>query len=345
MDRAPEDTVRVSRHDLARDPMVWDATGAMFVVFAVITASLWALFPELHHARMLVLAAWLLVVALCVLLREPAGVGDVSSHLLLVAVSLSVSISTVVYAPAASAAPLGTALFIGPLTSVRLVSRGQIVAHQLLAAALLLAPVAVGYHSLGSALCATAVVLSMWQVCAASTVVLERAEAQGRQLEHLVRRDPLTGLGNRRLLEERLAYEIQRHNGGQSLSVIALDLNGFKELNDQVGHSAGDDLLRTVARVLEATVRTQDTVVRQGGDEFCILAPNTDACEAERLGEAVRDAIATITARGCSVTTGLGTATYPADVADCEALLEAADARLRGDKLRPVPEPAHTRAA
>ena len=67
----------------------------------------------------------------------------------------------------------------------------------------------------------------------------------------------------------------RRH--GRPLSLIVIDLDGFKEVNDTLGHPVGDQLLRQVADSLAETVRDQDTVVRQGGDEFCVLAPETDA--------------------------------------------------------------------
>ncbi|MBJ7328486.1 MAG: GGDEF domain-containing protein [Solirubrobacteraceae bacterium] len=166
------------------------------------------------------------------------------------------------------------------------------------------------------------------------------AEAQGGMLEQLVRRDPLTGVGNRRVLGERLDYEIARHaRVGTPLTLLVLDLNGFKHVNDEIGHAAGDQLLREVGAVLAGGLRGHDTVVRPGGDEFCVVAPETSAEDAERLVAGIRGMLATIDAAGAPLTAAIGAATFPADAADAGALLEAADARQREDKVGSVGGP------
>ena len=89
--------------------------------------------------------------------------------------------------------------------------------------------------------------------------------------------DPVTGAANRRSLMSRAEYEIARHRrADQTFALVMLDLDGFKQLNDRFGHAAGDDLLRDVAGALRRAMRAQDTVARFGGDEFCVLAPETD---------------------------------------------------------------------
>ena len=97
-------------------------------------------------------------------------------------------------------------------------------------------------------------------------------------MRELAGRDPLTDVGNYRLLHERLHYELHRHQrvNGQ-LAVLLIDLDRFKQVNERLGHAAGDDVLRRVALTLRGAVRQQDTVARQGGDEFAVLAPDTDA--------------------------------------------------------------------
>jgi diguanylate cyclase (GGDEF)-like protein len=167
-------------------------------------------------------------------------------------------------------------------------------------------------------------------IVVASIVMLlrEGLEERQRELELLAVRDPLTGVGNYRLLSERLEYEIRRHRrSGGSLTVMLLDLDGFKEINDTLGHLTGDRVLHEVAAALAGTVRAQDTLARQGGDEFSILAPDTDEEQAGRLAVRVREAVRAAT-HG-SLTTSIGWVSYPTGSEDPEMLLTLADSNLR----------------
>ena len=157
-------------------------------------------------------------------------------------------------------------------------------------------------------------------------------------LKLLSQQDALTGLGNRRLLHERLNYEITRHRRhSRRFSLLALDLDGFKQVNDRFGHPAGDEILREVARSLERAVRDQDTVVRLGGDEFCVLAPETTWEDAERLAErlaaAVEGAVGGLDMLGVSV----GYAVFPDEGWTPEHLLARADAAEIDVKRRKRP--------
>lgn len=107
----------------------------------------------------------------------------------------------------------------------------------------------------------------------------ERACDHGRQLESLVRNDPLTGLGNRRLLAERMSMAIAHaRRKKRSMAAIYLDLDGFKQINDTLGHGVGDALLKMVADRLTSMVREEDTLVRMGGDEFVIVISDLGGC-------------------------------------------------------------------
>jgi diguanylate cyclase (GGDEF)-like protein len=216
---------------------------------------------------------------------------------------------------------------------VRLGKRLQVAAHVVLATGLISALALTGYVPLAIGLSLMLVIVVIWAMAISHVAYLEAAEEQGAQLHQLVRRDPLTGLGNRRALDEQVEYELQRaRRSGLGMAVVSLDLNGFKALNDELGHSAGDDLLRHVADLLRGAVRESDTVVRQGGDEFCVLLPETDAARAEKLSETLRAAVRRASPDGYPISTGVGIAVFPTDGESPAALLRVADARLIQDK-------------
>ncbi|MBI3940611.1 MAG: GGDEF domain-containing protein [Acidobacteria bacterium] len=113
----------------------------------------------------------------------------------------------------------------------------------------------------------------------------ERFEAQ---LSHLANHDPLTGLFNRRRFEEELAHHLKAAGRyGTRGALLWLDLDGFKGVNDSLGHQAGDRFLVSLARLLEKQVRETDIIARLGGDEFAILSPNIDSEPAQALGRKI----------------------------------------------------------
>jgi diguanylate cyclase (GGDEF)-like protein len=162
-----------------------------------------------------------------------------------------------------------------------------------------------------------------------------RLERERDAMRRFALRDPLTGLANRRALDERLGYEIARHTRhGESFAVLALDLDGFKLVNDRFGHDAGDELLREAAAALVEVVRAQDTVVRLGGDEFCVLAPQTGQASADHLIARVRGALASVTDGVSGLSASMGTAVFPVDGTTPEALLATADLAALDAKRR-----------
>jgi diguanylate cyclase (GGDEF)-like protein len=115
-----------------------------------------------------------------------------------------------------------------------------------------------------------------------------------QQLHAMALHDPLTGLHNRKALEERLQGELARARRHQSpLSVLAIDVDHFKQINDRYGHQGGDRVLCALAEVFRETVRDADLLFRQGGDEFIILLPETGAEQAHCLAQRLRAALAT----------------------------------------------------
>ncbi|TDC35751.1 diguanylate cyclase [Micromonospora sp. 15K316] len=150
--------------------------------------------------------------------------------------------------------------------------------------------------------------------------------------------DPLTGLWNYRYLRESIRREVERASRfGRMLSVLALDLDRFKDVNDTYGHAAGDTVLAEFARRLRGEIREVDLAFRQGGEEFVLLLPETDArgaaIVAERLGAAIRDTSMPVEAHAAApvpvrVTVSIGIAVYPDHASTGQEVLEAADDAL-----------------
>jgi len=157
--------------------------------------------------------------------------------------------------------------------------------------------------------------------------------ALGRQADRLdeaSRTDPLTGLGNRRLLHERLGLECARSGRyAEPLSLLLMDLDGLKQVNDLRGHRAGDALLRRIADIVAAELRQVDLAARWGGDEFAVLAPRCDAAEAMALAERIRSEVESCLA---SATVSIGVVSTGGAPCDAEVLLRAADMALYAAK-------------
>ena len=116
---------------------------------------------------------------------------------------------------------------------------------------------------------------------------LVRQKLEGR-LRELADTDPLTSLFNRRHFDRRIKGEVERaHRGGDSLSLLLVDVNSFKHINDRLGHAVGDEVLREVAAGIRQSIRTYDIPVRYGGDEFAVILPNTDDATAQHVGERI----------------------------------------------------------
>jgi diguanylate cyclase (GGDEF)-like protein/putative nucleotidyltransferase with HDIG domain len=158
-------------------------------------------------------------------------------------------------------------------------------------------------------------------------LVLERLGAAART-------DVLTGLLNRRGLREQVDAEIRRaRRTGRPLSLVILDVDRFKQVNDRLGHVAGDDVLRGLADTLRRGVRAMDTPGRLGGEEFCILLPETHPHEAAALVERLRRALTVELSRpGMVLTASFGVAGWPAHGTTQEELMQSADRALYAAK-------------
>lgn len=145
------------------------------------------------------------------------------------------------------------------------------------------------------------------------------------EVERLARVDDLTGLPNRRTLEDTLEREVARaERSREPLSVVMLDIDHFKRLNDTYGHPLGDEVLRLIGQVLANSVRQVDLPARYGGEEFVLVLPDCPAREAARIAEQVRRTIET-RSDGLAVTASAGVATMPANARTPAELVQAAD--------------------
>jgi len=162
---------------------------------------------------------------------------------------------------------------------------------------------------------------------------LAGAQAQERRARYLAMHDSVTSLPNQRFLRESIDSAIAASGGAPPvMALFYLDLDGFKSINDELGHGSGDDLLRTVAARLRRAVRSGDIVSRLGGDEFACLLPDLDA--PEQLAEVARKLLAVVSAPHTlgqltvSVRASIGIATCPLHGTTTDALLTAADSAM-----------------
>jgi diguanylate cyclase (GGDEF)-like protein len=161
----------------------------------------------------------------------------------------------------------------------------------------------------------------------------EASELATVEMEHLAYHDALTGLPNRPLFIDRLIVALaQASRTDQKLAVFFLDLDRFKDINDSIGHSTGDSLLKSVAERIRRCIREGDTVARFGGDEFTLLIPRIDHVEdAAKIAQKILETLKipfSIAEHELFVTTSIGISVYPTDGIDPETLVRNADTAM-----------------
>jgi diguanylate cyclase (GGDEF)-like protein len=168
---------------------------------------------------------------------------------------------------------------------------------------------------------------------------VERLQHDNRAARRAAREDPLTGVGNRRALDDALA-NARRHDDEQEqpTSLLVVDLDDFKIVNDRHGHVVGDQVLRAVAGAVRSVARAEDVVARLGGDEFVVLARGTDEATGRRLARRVAAAIEELEVAGPGGVVRLGASVgvrTTGDGVDLADLLQAADAAMYDSKRAP----------
>jgi diguanylate cyclase (GGDEF)-like protein len=183
------------------------------------------------------------------------------------------------------------------------------------------------------------ILLSFATICVAALALLYRLMHSRESLKRLASVDPLTGAWNRRALDDAYALRtVDRARDQRGGALLLLDLDNFKEVNDVLGHAAGDDLLRGVVQALRSTLRVSDWIARIGGDEFAVLLPDADAETAYFVIRKIEQALGLVTVDGSrrfAVHASIGCALEPHLPATLAELLSEADAAMYREKQRP----------
>ena len=161
-------------------------------------------------------------------------------------------------------------------------------------------------------------------------LAIERKEAQA-QIARLAYYDTLTGLPNRARLRDMISDAIQACAAGKHVALAFLDVDNFKDVNDTLGHSAGDELLVEFARRLRAQIQPGDMLGRLGGDEFVVVLPNRDATEAATVASRMTEAFVLplrIGTREVPMSASIGISVYPDNATDIDTLIQQADAAM-----------------
>jgi diguanylate cyclase (GGDEF)-like protein len=174
-----------------------------------------------------------------------------------------------------------------------------------------------------------------------ASVAIERSRfyEKNEELKRISITDPLTGLLNRRYFQERMSEEIERSRRHHlPLSLIMIDVDDFKSVNDTLGHPVGDEVLKIMARCLRNCIRTIDVAARYGGEEFTVILPQTTKADAQTIAERIctdvnrLDLPFTAADRKLVLSASLGLATYPEDAESMEDLIRNADVALYAAK-------------
>jgi diguanylate cyclase (GGDEF)-like protein len=165
------------------------------------------------------------------------------------------------------------------------------------------------------------------------SVAIENADLH-QEIARQAVTDGLTGVANRRSFNESFSREFERaRRYNEPLSLVMIDLDFLKKINDTYGHKAGDDAIASIGKLLKLSSRVSDVAARYGGEEFCLLLPNTEVEMAEQLAERIRRMIYEVHIEGPgTISASLGVASYPHHADDCDQLFQKADAALYAAK-------------
>lgn len=324
---------RLSRQELALNRTVWAIHGGVYGFFALVAVVAAFAFPDTPRDRTLGLALVLAAITAAHLYMRPPAIGTLANHLVIAATYVIPAIGIVTIQPNGIAI-IGATFFVAPLTAVRLQDRREIAAHMLVFGAIFLGIAIAGalfdVVNQATQIAMLLLIVGSWVQAFSTLSVLEAAEAQGEELEQLVRRDPVTGLGNRRRLDELLVDEVVKHEmDRKALTVVALDLEGLETFIAREGMSATHDLLGRVATGLVEALPKSAVVTRPTDGEFWVVLPETSAEEAVPSVNAVAAVLADFDLKGWGLKQAVSVATWPDEATDGQVLLHVAAERLR----------------
>jgi diguanylate cyclase (GGDEF)-like protein len=166
-----------------------------------------------------------------------------------------------------------------------------------------------------------------------SVLYLWQIQGVEKQLRAMATTDPLTQLNNRRALLDVIQHEERRlHRGRQTLSFVMADIDHFKQINDNLGHEVGDQVLRKVSQALAAGVRDVDHLARWGGEEFLVVLPDTDEVEATQVAERLRQAVGSVSLKDRAVSMTFGVSEVRGDESAEQAISRADAAMYEGKR-------------
>jgi GGDEF domain-containing protein len=294
------------------------------------------LWPELQGDALPLVAAVAAACGVVAMVTAPPAIGTARNHVALASTYLLPFAAMLTAAPRMSWL-VGAAILPPLLVATRLTNRRHVVAHLGFASALYVGLALSGAVDKPGNAALLALTLNTCVLGACTTVVMEAAEAQWREIEGLLLRDPLTGAGNGDLLTQRLLEELPRHATLQlPLALLDLDLIGFDELLRRDGRGTANQVLRDAAQVIRGAMGPSATVARMHASTFLVLLPLADVDEfspdrLEDLLDELRSAVASIARRGRTILPRIGVALYPDDGETPEAL--GAVARERRDAI------------
>ncbi len=267
-------------------------------------------------------------------------------NLLLAAAIAAIALIAVLVSQSGGMRSVYAQLFLFPLVhAAAFQTRRRLVVVVVLTSAAFLAPVA--YRPSDPQFIAIAIICMPPAILAAALLSVvthaerrQRAKIVTREVEarRLAENDALTGLGNYRMFWRQLDAEVARcRRHAEVFSLVIMDLNGFKAINDEHGHQCGDEALRRVADALRETLRSEDVCCRQGGDEFAVIAVRAEEAEATELAERLTAAVAGLDVPGASgrrLGASAGWATFGRPASTADELILRADEALREAKRR-----------
>jgi diguanylate cyclase (GGDEF)-like protein len=173
-------------------------------------------------------------------------------------------------------------------------------------------------------------------LCTSSFIMIYKkftvSRETNKELRELAGRDPLTNCFNRRALFDFLETQFSSPELLNEYSIVMADIDKFKRINDEYGHSMGDSVIRNVAEVMQKSVRKDDMICRFGGEEFCIVLPNISQAQAYTISEKIRKAIENSAIKDISVTCSFGVSSMNTDTKIPEKFIEQADIALYHSK-------------